>query len=41
MGTLAGLSKREALLSFPGEVFDLFELYLRAHGYKKKDDHDE
>ena len=36
MGTLAGLSKKETLHSPPGLVFDLFELYLRAHGVKKK-----
>lgn len=38
MGTLAGLSKKETLLSPPGLVFDMFELYLRAHGHKKKAD---
>lgn len=36
MGTAAGLSKREALLSTPGEVTDLWELYLQAHGVKRK-----
>lgn len=36
MGTLSGLSAKEALLMPPGEVFDLFELYLRAHGIKEK-----
>lgn len=32
MGTLGGLTAKEALLEAPGLVFDLFELYLRAHG---------
>ena len=36
MALLCGMSKKEALLSPPGEVYDLFELYLRAHGLKKK-----
>lgn len=36
MGLLCGLSVKETMLSFPGEVFDLFELYLRDHGLKKK-----
>lgn len=31
MGTINGLSKRETMLSTPGEIFDLFELYLKAN----------
>ena len=36
MGTAAGLSKKETVLSTPGEVVDLWELYLQAHGVKRK-----
>ena len=36
MGTLSGLSKADTLLSSPGEVGDLWELYLQAHGGRKK-----
>lgn len=36
MGTAGGLSKKETLLSTPGEVGDLWELYLQDHGVKKK-----
>ena len=32
IGALCGLSRRDALLSAPGELGDLWELYLRAHG---------
>lgn len=35
MGLICGMSRKETLLAFPGEVFDLFELYLRGHGVKK------
>lgn len=35
MGTVSGLSRQEALLSTPGEVGDLWELYLHAHGVKR------
>lgn len=35
MGTAAGLTKKEVLLSTPGEVGDLWDLYLRAHGVKR------
>ena len=38
MGTAAGLSKIETLRSTPGEVGDLWELYLKAHGVKRKDE---
>lgn len=34
----AGLSKRDALLSSPGEVGDLWELHLQAHGVKRRED---
>lgn len=40
MGTACGLSKKEVLLSRPGEVDDLWELYLRAHGVKRKTEND-
>ena len=40
MGTANGLSKRDVLLSYPGEVEDLWELYLRAHGVKRKTEDD-
>ncbi len=36
MGAAAGLSKKDALLSTPGEVGDLWELYWQAHGGKRK-----
>ncbi len=36
MGMAAGLTKREALLSTPGEVCDLWELFLRENGVKRK-----
>ena len=32
----AGLSLKDALLMPPGEVADLFELYLRAHGVRRR-----
>lgn len=38
MGTAAGLSKVETLRSTPGEMGDLWELYLKAHGVKQKPD---
>lgn len=41
MGARAGLSRRDTLLSTPGEVGDLWELFLRDHGVKRgagKDD---
>ena len=34
----AGLTPKDALLMPPGEVADLFELYLRAHGVRRKPD---
>ncbi len=36
MGTASGLTKKETLLSTPGEIGDLWELYLRAHSPRKK-----
>ena len=36
MGTAGGLSKKETLLSTPGEIGDIWELYLRAKGAKKE-----
>ena len=36
MGTAGGLSKKETLLSTPGEIGDLWELYLQARGVKKE-----
>lgn len=36
MGTASGLTKKETLLSTPGEVADLWALYLRAHGIGKR-----
>ncbi len=38
MGTASGLSKRDILTSTPGEIDDLWELYLKAHGVKAKAD---
>lgn len=34
MGTLNGLSKKETMLSCPGEIFDLWALYLKKEGAK-------
>lgn len=36
MGTAAGLTKNDVLLSTPGEVGDQWELYLMAHGVKRR-----
>ena len=38
MGTAGGLSKKETLLSTPGEIGDLWELYLKAHGKKENEE---
>ncbi len=35
-GIVAGLSPKEALLMPPGEVADLFELYIRAHRWRRR-----
>ena len=40
MGLACGLTRTEALLAAPGEVSDLWELYLRAHGVKQKNPDD-
>jgi len=34
MGTINGLSKREVMLSTPGEIFDLWELYIKANHHE-------
>lgn len=36
MGTACGFSVKETLLAVPGEISDAWELYLRAHGMRKK-----
>lgn len=36
MGAAEGLSKKETLLSTPGEVGDLWELHLQAHGVSRR-----
>lgn len=36
MGAVNGLSKKDVLLSAPGEIGDLWELYLQAKGAKKE-----
>lgn len=36
MATASGVSVKEALLMPPGEVYDIFELYLRANGIKRE-----
>ncbi len=35
IGTLCGLSRNEVLSSAPGELGDLWELYLQAHGVRR------
>lgn len=36
MGVAAGLSRKDTLLSTPGEVGDLWELYLQARGVRRR-----
>lgn len=36
MGAACGLSQRDILLSTPGGIGDLWELYLRAHTVKRR-----
>lgn len=36
MATMCGISVKEAMLMPPGEVYDVFELYIRANGRKQK-----
>lgn len=40
MGALNGFTKKETLLSTPGELGDLWSLYAKAHGIKKNTDMD-
>ncbi len=40
MGAVNGFTKKETLLSTPGELGDLWSLYLKAHGIKRKTDMD-
>lgn len=40
MGAVCGLPKRDTLLSTPGEVCDLWELYLKANGVKRKPEYE-
>lgn len=35
MGALCGISAKESLLMAPGELWDVWELYLRAHRPRK------
>ena len=38
MGAVSGLSAKETILAPPGELFDIFELYLQANGgYERKE----
>ena len=37
-GTAAGLTKKEVLLSTPGEIMDLWEVYLQSSGLKRRRD---
>ena len=36
IGALCGFSRKETLLAFPGEIGDAWELYLQAHGGRKR-----
>lgn len=36
-GSLAGLSKKESLFCCPGEIEDLYKVYLRANGFDKQE----
>jgi len=38
MGTASGLTKKETILSTPGEIGDLWELYLRVHSNRKNEE---
>ena len=40
IGVLCGLTRRETLLSTPGEAGDLWELYILAHQPKRKREDD-
>ena len=36
IGAVCGFSRREVMLSTPGEIGDAWELYLQANGARKK-----
>lgn len=36
IGALCGFSRKETLTAPPGELWDAWELYLQAHGGKKR-----
>lgn len=36
IGAVCGFSRREVMLSAPGEIGDAWELYLQANGARKK-----
>ena len=39
MASVAGIPPRDALLLLtPGQVFEAFDLYLQAHGLKRRDE---
>lgn len=38
IGAVCGFSRRETLLSTPGEVGDAWELYLQANGVRKREE---
>lgn len=40
MGAVNGLTKKETLLSTPGELLDLWSLYAKAHGIRQNTDMD-
>ena len=40
MGAVNGLSVKETMLMPPGELYDLFELYLQTNGYKEEEEVD-
>lgn len=40
MGVVNGFTKKETLLSTPGELCDMWNLYAKAHGIKRKTDMD-
>ena len=40
MGTLNNISVKETLLLPPGQLYEIFSLYLKSIGYKKEIDKD-
>jgi len=40
MGTINNLSVKETMLMLPGEIYDLWELYIQVNGLKPKKDFD-